>query len=103
MVVTECRIERKIEDRNAQRGRALGEDTLATVPQYVARIERGRAGEHADDDASALADPVVVDGVFEKESNAKDEGDHADAVHPGESDLGFELLGCNGNDGLRLQ
>src|SRR5450432_670196 len=91
MVGAEGGAKREVENRKAEGCQTLGEYALVAMPQEVAHKERERSSDDTDDDASTLADPVAVDRVLEEESDKEDERDYADAIDPGESDLGFDF------------
>ncbi len=48
-------------------------------------------GEHTDGYPAACADPVVIEGIFQKIGNAKQHGDNADAIEPYLADSAFEV------------
>ena len=80
----------------------MGEDALPAVPQQIASKERQRSGQDADDDASAGTNIIVVDQIFERKGDTDDQGDDADPVDPGESDLGFDFALCRDSWRWRL-
>jgi hypothetical protein len=90
MIKAEGRIERQVEEREAQSGHALREDLLISERHPFAQEQRERGGGDPQGDAHAGANPLVVSRVFEKKRHAEQEGDDRDAVQPVESELSFE-------------
>jgi hypothetical protein len=52
-----------------------------------------QSGDHAERHSHRFGDPVVVEGVLQKERHAQDEDDGADPQHDLAADGGFEPLG----------
>ena len=66
----------------AERDDALGEVPVPTAEQPLAGGHQAGSRHQNDGDTSAWADPVVIEGVFEKESRRHQKGDDRDPVEP---------------------
>src|ERR1700730_2938966 len=91
MIKSEGSVERQVQDRDSQSGDGLRIRMLSAAPDAIANSETGKSCQNAKYDAAALADPLVIDGVFENKCHAEHQRHGADAADPGEADLCFEF------------
>src|SRR5438309_8562512 len=91
MIEGERRVERKIQDRDAEPADRLRVSLVAGAPDAVADSQASETRENAEHNAAGFANPLIVDGIFEEKRNEEDQRDGADTADPGEADLRFEF------------
>ncbi len=92
-VVLAARPEGKVHHCGAQPRDAFGEIGVAAAQEPLAPRQHGCAEKDADSHAADGANPVVVKGVFQKESGGANQGHDADTIHPSSADDRLPIQG----------
>ena len=87
---------RKVENRHARAGQALGKNGQISEMETVASADQQQAGRTAHEHARQFIQPVVVEGVFQEEAHAEYEGESAHAVQQLAADQDFPLFAASG-------
>src|SRR5256885_9102530 len=96
MIEGEGRVERKIQDRDAEPADRLRVSLVPGAPDAIADSNASEARENAEDDAAGFANPLIVHSILEEKRNEEDQRDGADTADPGEADLRFEFARAAG-------
>ena len=73
--------DRQVKDSDAATAEHPGHNRVA-VPPAVAAPEHSQTGDNTKDDSTGWTEPVVIEGIFQEEADADDEGQDTDAGQP---------------------
>ena len=85
------RPQRQIQRADAHRFERIRERLVAFAAKSLAPHYHRDSGEQADGDASGGADPVIVEGEFQKIRNTDQQRGDPDAVQPVRTDARFQV------------
>src|SRR6185503_14920483 len=89
-IETERRIEREVEDRDAESCYSLRVSLLTAAPRPVGCRQRRKPRQHSQRNPARRPDPLAIYRVFESEGDAERERDRADPINPGQADFRLE-------------